>query len=169
MMESIAVSNAGLVLANSYLPMLFERLELTSEGRFISEQAQLEAVHYCQYIVSGQSETQEYHLSLNKIICGLKLDEPIFDSITITEDQRALIEGLIKAMISYWSSIGTSSVDGFRGNWLVREGILSEESDHFSLTIEKRAYDVLLIKAPFSFSIIKFPWMSKPLHVTWPY
>lgn len=72
-------------------------------------------------------------------------------------------------MISYWPAIGNTSVNGFRGNWLVRDGLLTELEDKWELTVEKRAYDVLIHQSPFSFSIIKLPWMEKPLHVTWPY
>jgi hypothetical protein len=30
-----------------------------------------------------------------------------------------------------------------RGNFLVRDGLLSEEQDKWELTVEKRAYDIL--------------------------
>jgi hypothetical protein len=165
----IAVPNAGLVLLNTYFLMLFERLELLKDKQFISEAARIDAVHYLQYLVTGHSHTEESLLTLNKIICGIALKQPIKDSIDISDKEKILIEGLLKSAIGYWKAIGSSSVQGFRGNWLVRNGVLREKEDSWNLTVEKRPYDVLLIKSPFSFSIIKFPWMPKPLHVAWAY
>ena len=99
----------------------------------------------------------------------MPISQPVKDGITITDEQKELIEGLINAVINYWPAIGQCSIDGFRGNWLVRDGLLTEQDDRWELIVEKRAYDLLINRSPFSFSIIKHPWMKKPLHVTWPY
>ena len=167
--ETIPVRNAGLVLVNNYLTMLFVRLGLTNDQGFIEPEMQLRSVHYLQYFVTGLTHTEEHLLPLNKVLCGLALPQPVADGIIISDEHKDLIDGLIKAMIGQWSVIGDSSVDGFRGNWLVRDGLLSEQEDRWELTVEKRAYDILLQRAPFSFSIIKYPWMDKPLHVNWPF
>lgn len=165
----VKIHNAGLVLLQNYYIMLFERLNLVNNKSFVSEKAQFDAVHYLQYIVTELTETEESFLSLNKVLCGLPLSAPVKSSITIPETHKELIEKLIRSAIEYWNAIGKSSVDGFRGNWLAREGVLKEEEDHWSLTVEKKAYDILIAQSPFPFSIIKFPWMQKPLFVTWPF
>jgi hypothetical protein len=165
--KAIAIKNAGLVILNNYIEMLFERLHLTSNKQFTSAENQRKAVHYLQYLVTGLSNTEETILPLNKVLCGLPLTQTVPTGITISEEGKGLIDGLIKAVISNWSSVGESTVDGFRGNWLVRDGLLQELEDRWELTVEKRAYDVLLNRSPFSFSIVKFPWMEKPLHVIW--
>ena len=167
--EGIAVANAGLVLINSYIAMLFERLEITKDGAFKDGECQQDAIHYLQYVVTGLSNTEEALLPLNKVLCGMPISQPVKDGITIADEQKELIEGLIKAVINYWPAIGQCSIDGFRGNWLVRDGLLTEQDDRWELIVEKRAYDLLINRSPFSFSIIKHPWMKKPLHVTWPY
>jgi len=166
----IKIKNAGLVLLNSFIPMLLERLGIiTGERKFVSPDARSEAVHYLQYVVTGLCETEESFLPLNKVLCGMPLSEPVHGSIHISEENKKLISGLIKAAIGFWPSAGDSSIQGFRGNWLVRDGILKEQDDRWELSVEKRVYDLLIHKSPFSFSIIKFPWMLKPLHVNWPY
>jgi len=167
--EGIYVPNAGLVLLNNYFLMLMERLGIIADKAFKTKDDQLDAVHYFQYIVTGLTQTDESLLTLNKVLSGLSPNTPVKDSIEMTPDQKQLIDGLIQAAIGYWSAIGNTSINGFRGNWLVREGILRETEERWELTVEKRAYDILLMKSPFSFSIIKLPWMQKPLHVTWPY
>lgn len=168
-METIAIKNAGLVILNNYIEMLFERLHLTSNKQFTSAENQSKAVHYLQYLVTGLSNTEERYLPLNKLLCGLPITQTVPDGITISEEEKELIHGLIQAVIAHWSSIGQTSVEGFRGNWLVRDGLLQELEDRWELTVEKKPYDLLINKSPFSFSIIKYPWMEKPLHVSWPY
>ena len=165
----IAVKNAGLVIVSSYIMLLLERLSLVKNDTFVDETSQSEAVHYLQFLVTGLSNTAEFLLPLNKVLCGLPLSYPVQHGIVITESNKQLIEGLINAVIGYWPSIGDSSVNGFRGNWLVRDGLLTEQEDKWELAVEKRAYDVLIQHSPFSFSVIKYPWMNKPLHVIWPY
>ncbi|MEO6520360.1 MAG: contractile injection system tape measure protein [Mucilaginibacter sp.] len=167
--RGISVHNAGCVLLSTYFPMLFERLGLMANHSFLNEEAQQQAVHYLQYVVTGLSSTEESLLPLNKVLCGLPIAQPIIQGINISEEHIDLINGLINAAMGYWPAIGSSSVDGFRGNWLVRDGLLTEHGDKWELTVEKRAYDLLIHRSPFSFSIIKYPWMDKPLHVTWPY
>lgn len=168
-METTVIKNAGLVILNNYIEMLFERLHLTSNKQFTSVENQRKTVHYLQYLVTGLSNTEETTLPLNKVLCGLPITQTVPNGITISDEEKELIYGLIRAAISYWSSIGQTSVEGFRGNWLVRDGLLQELEDRWELTVEKRAYDLLIHKSPFSFSIIKYPWMEKPLHVIWGY
>ena len=165
----ISVKNAGLVILSTYTSILFERLGLIEDKLFKTEKHQLNAVQYLQCLATGSSHTEEQLLALNKIMCGLPLSASVPDKIEVSPEDRELIHGLIKAAIGYWAAIGECSVDGFRGNWLVRDGLLREQADKWELTVEKRAYDVLINKSPFSFSTLKHPWMDKPIHVSWPH
>lgn len=167
--QGIPVRNAGIVLLNDYIAMLFERLNLTSESKFRSNEHQVRAVQYLQYLITGMQETEEVYLPLNKVLCGLPLTDTVPDFIDISDQEKQLINGLIQAAISHWPEIGDCSINGFRGNWLVRDGILVELEDKWELTVEKRAYDILINRSPFAFSIMKYHWMDKPLHVIWPY
>lgn len=167
---SINVRNAGIVLINTYLSVLLSRLELiNAQKKFMSQEARLSAVHYLQYAVTGLDHTEEFLLPLNKLLCGIPLSHPIKENGDISEAHKILIDGLITAVISHWPSIGTCSVEGFRGNWLVRDGLLTDMEDRWELNVEKRAYDLLIHRSPFSFSVIRYPWMDKPLYVNWPY
>lgn len=166
--EYISVKNAGMVLLNNYIPMLFERIGLTKEKAFINDTARTDAPHYLQFLVTGFGETEDNLLAINKVLCGIQLSETLLPGIDINEGQQQLIEGLMQAVIGHWPEIGNTSIEGFRGNWLIREGLLREFEERWELTVKKRAYDLLISRSPFSFSIIKYPWMPKPLHVNWP-
>ena len=154
MEDDLALNNAGLVLLNAYIPMLFDRLGLTENGQFTSSTHQMDAVHYLQYLATGLSETEEHYVPLNKVLCGLAVTTPIASGINILEENKTMMQGLLEAVIGHWPAIGDSSIVGFRGNWLVRDGVLSEKTGHWSLRVEKRSYDVLIQRAPFSFSLI---------------
>jgi hypothetical protein len=164
----VSISNCGLVLLQSFIPTLLLRLGLTDEKEFVSEGAQRRAVHLLQFLVTGHSSTAEEYLALNKVLCGLALHEPLEDGIELEEREREMCLSLLQAMIGYWNAIGESSIDGLRGNWLVRSGTLNRAKDRWDLLVEKRVYDLLLARSPFSYSVIKFPWMEKPMYVTWP-
>lgn len=167
--EGILIKNAGLVLLNSYWPLLFERLEFTKDKHWINGELQLQAVQYLQYVATGLAHTAAELLPLNKLLCGLPLSASTPDQVTVTASQQVLIEGLLKAVIAYWPAIGSTSIDAFRGNWLVRDGLLLQKEERWELTVEKRAYDLLIHRSPFSFSLIKYPWMDRPLQVNWGY
>lgn len=167
--EGIPVKNAGLVLINHYLPMLFQRLGLTdAHGSFLPDKP-ADAIQYLQFVATGLTETEAHYLALNKVLCGVQICGPVVNKIEISSKDIELIEQLLRAVAGHWNAIGSTSTEGFRGNWLIREGILVEYDDKWELFIEKRAYDLLLNQSPFTFSLIKYPWMSKPLYVQWPY
>lgn len=167
--EGIAIRNAGLVILNAYFRMLFDRLGLITDNSFSSAEAQHKAVNYLQFIVTGLQQTEESLLVLNKVLCGIEISDPVEGSISLTKNEENLIDEMIESSIKHLPAIGQSSVDGFRGNWLVRDGILRATENRWELYVEKRAYDILMLQSPFSFSIIKMPLMQKPLHVTWNY
>jgi hypothetical protein len=165
--KPVEINNAGLVIIQSYIKMYFERLGLLNDSEFENEENIQKAIHYLQYVVTGQSHTAEEHLALNKVLCGFDMTTPVSDGFTLSKADIELAEGMMEAIINYWSAIGKTSLDGFRGNWLVRAGTLTELEDNFELKVERRAYDILLEQSPFSFSVIGFKWMPKPLYVTW--
>jgi hypothetical protein len=169
MTDHIPINNAGLVIFNTYIPMLFDRLGLTEDNKFISPKDQMKAVHYLQYLVTGLENMDEMYLTLNKVLCGMHPTVPLTATVEITEDEKKLMDGLIQALINSWTAIGVSDVDGFRGNWLVRDGILTDTETSWVLTVDSKVYDVLLNKTPFSFSMLKFPWTRKPIRVEWDY
>jgi hypothetical protein len=165
--EEIYIENAGLVLAAPYLPRLFAMLELTEESAFKNRQAAERAVHLLQFMVNESINSPEYQLVLNKILCGVRTGIPIAREIDISDREKASIEGLIRGMIENWKIIGNTSVQGFRESFLQREGRLGLKDDTWHLLVEQRAFDMLLDQIPWSFSIIKHPWMERVVHVTW--
>ena len=164
---TFSVSNAGIVIAQSFFEKLFERLGLLNDGEFSSEAEKQKAIHFLQYLATGKKISNENDLILNKVLCGYPINEPAEPPIDFEESETELIDSLIKAMISYWTAIGDSSIEAVRETFLVRDGTLTEKEDRWELRIKRKTVDVLVDQSPWSFSVISFKWMNKPIYVTW--
>ncbi|OIO72301.1 MAG: hypothetical protein AUJ57_06130 [Zetaproteobacteria bacterium CG1_02_53_45] len=165
---NLFVANAGLVLFQHFIPAYLERLQLLNNKQFCSVEAQRKAVHYIQLLATGQTETEERQLALNRLLCGLPFSEPVGIGITPATQELAKAESLIRAVIDIWPAVGSLSTDNFRQSFLIRAGTLIEQENSWELAVEKMAYDILLNQFPANYSTIYFPWMEKPLYVTWP-
>ncbi len=165
--EPISINNAGLVLASTYIPTLFQRLNLTDGKVFGSEKAKYQALFCLQYLVDGRSDAPEYLLPLNKILCGIPISTPIPSQVDLPSGAISIIDGLLHAIISHWNSLGSTSIEGLRTTFIQREGQLLDEEKQWQLSVIPGAFDMLLDQIPWSFQTIKFPWMDKPLFVTW--
>lgn len=166
--QRLPVSNAGLVLLQSYMPALFERLGLLRDRQFVSPAAAHRGLLALQFLACGYTQAEEPHLVLNKVLCGLAPAAPVPVQAEFTDAEVATMEGLLRAVIGHWPQSGASSLEGFRGNWLLRDGVLSDNADHWGLTVMRRPWDLLLNQSPFSYAVIKLPWMARAVYVTWP-
>ena len=135
-MQPLPITNAGLIILNPYFQMLFDRLALTNNNHFLSQDKQKQAIQILQFVATGTNQSKEYLLPLNKILCGVEPSTPTGNEISISQEDKELVDGMIQAAIAHWPAIGESSVDGFRGNWLVRDGLLAEQEDKWELTVE---------------------------------
>jgi|GEM_PF-5501330 len=164
------VQNAGLVLLGQFLPTLFTRLDLLDDGEFRSEEARFKAIHILQYLVTGELETYEYELTLNKILCHLPLHRPVPRWVDLTETDLAEADQLLHEAIRHWSVLRNTSIAGLRETFLQRPGKLSAlETDTWQLKVERKTVDILLDRLPmgWGYSVIRLPWMPKLLFVEW--
>jgi hypothetical protein len=162
------VENAGAVLLYPYLRHYFDKEGFLNDSNVFTENKnQLLACYWLQFIITGNTEIKEYELVLNKILCGYNLDAPLIRvwSNVAAEKQQADI--ILKAIISKWKRIGNTSPDVFRNSFLLRNGRIIEEETCWLLTIERKGIDVLLETLPYPVSIVKLPWMPKPIFVQW--
>jgi hypothetical protein len=166
-LEDIYITNAGMVLLAPYLPRLFERLGFTDSGEFKTRLAAERAVHCLQYLVNSNLDSPEYQLVLNKLLCGVNPGFPICRGIELSADERLQLEGLLKAVTQHWKALENTSIDGLRESFLQRNGRLQLKHDSWQLSVETRAFDMLLQQVPWSFSTIKFAWMDRVIYVEW--
>ncbi|MBY0572281.1 MAG: hypothetical protein K2P84_01255, partial [Undibacterium sp.] len=165
--DQIHIHNAGLVIIAPYAQRLFDMLGLSANGQFIHAEAAQRAVHLLQYIATGEQETPEYQLVFNKLLCGIHGGIPIVLGIEMTEHEKEVIRQMLESIIAHWNALGSTSIQGLRETFLRRLGQLHYEEEAWHLKIPQSTFDMLLDRLPWSFSMIKLPWMSEALHVTW--
>ena len=165
--EDIYIDNAGLILLAPYLPRYFEMLDLLKGNKFKSREAAERGVHLLQFLLNSRTDSFEYELVLNKMLCGVEAGKPIIKSIEITEKEVEASEGLLKGVIANWPILKNTSIDGLRESFLQREAHLQLKNDSWQLLVQSKAFDMLMDSIPWSFSTIKLGWMRRPIHVEW--
>jgi hypothetical protein len=165
--QGISIENAGLVILWPYFSPFFKNVGLIQESKFINETAIMQAIHLLQYLVTGEEETPENFLTLNKLLCGWDITKPVSKAYELSSQEQSESEKLLTTVISHWSALKNTSVKGFRPAFLQREGMLVKKEKNWLLMVERKAYDLLLDRLPWTISIIKLSWMKTLLYVEW--
>lgn len=165
--ERFYVANAGVVILSPYLPLLFERMKWTEKGRFRNEETQVRAIFGMQYLVFGPGEFPETELLLNKLLVDYRSEESLPLRMDFCEEEKEVLDSLLPGAMRNWPVMEHTSADGFRGSFLIRNGVMADTGDLWQLTVEEKSYDVLLDAIPWNISPVKYPWMPKPLYVNW--
>jgi hypothetical protein len=164
--ESIYINNAGLVLFNPYITTFFSKLGITEHGKFKDEESTFRAIHLLQLLVTDAAY-EEHELVLNKILCNLPVSSPIPMDIVLKPAEKLLAKELVEITMKRWKKGSSGSKESFRASFINRDGRLSMVNEEWHLKVEQRGYDVILNTLPWSFGMIKLPWMLKPLIVEW--
>lgn len=163
----IAVADAGLVLLHPFLPALFEARGLAAAGAFPGEAEQLRAVQLTAALAAGDVAREEPDMIMAKLLCGWPLDEPLPRDTALSAEDRAEGEALLRAAVAHWTALGQASPAALRETFLTRPGRLRAREDAWELEVERRGADVLLERLPWALSLVRLPWMPRPLQVIW--
>lgn len=165
--QPLHLDNAGMVIMAIFLPRLFTMLKLTEGNKLKDKYAQQKAVLLIQYAILGKTDFPEHELALNKIFAGLNISDPVPANIELTDDEKATVMSMLEGVKSNWQKMKNASIEALRQAFFQREGKLEEKEDHYYITVEEKAYDMLLDSIPWNFRMIKFPWMEKRIEVKW--
>ena len=165
--DEIKIRNAGLILIWPFLTRLFEQLEMVKNGAFINPSTKYRAIYLLQYLACSAIDYPEYELVLNKILVGMPIQDHLSPIEILSPEETNMATSLIKGLIQNWGKVQHSSMQGIQETFLQREGILSLNRTSNKLTISKKTVDILVAAIPWNLTLIKLPWMEKPLHVEW--
>ncbi|MEO9146842.1 MAG: contractile injection system tape measure protein [Ginsengibacter sp.] len=165
--EGIYVSNAGVVLLHPFLNSFFKNLNLIKGEDFIDSISQLKALYLLHYLATGNTKPEEHELVIAKVLCAWPLEEPVNNSVELTDEELNEADDLLLSAIQQWSILKGTSVDGLRETFLQRKGKLFKKNDNLILQIERGSIDMLLDHLPWNLSIIKLSWMKDVLKVEW--
>ncbi len=162
------IDNAGLVLLNAaLLQKSFERFGWIKEKKVTDESSRHKMILWLDYLIWGERKTHEYGLTLNKVLMGLHPADVCDIHISLTEVEKSAADELLKTVIDYWTILKNTGIESLRTTFLQRKGRLSNEDGGWQLHVEAKGFDILIDSLPWTFSIIKFPWMEKPLFTQW--
>ena len=165
--ERIYIPNAGLVLLWPFLSRLFANLNYTEKGKFLTPEKRIRAIYLSQYLVGFTEDNPEYTLMLNKLLCGMELNEPIEEEIKLTEEEKAETRSLLSSVIAQWKEMNNTSVENFQRTFLQREGVMFKTEENWNVIVGKSSFDVLLLRLPWGISIIKYSWNNYLIFVEW--
>lgn len=172
------VENAGMVLLSPYLPRLFSLLGLTDNTEFKDRESRMRAIFLMQYMLTGDLsageiketvwfECPEYEMVLNKLLADWPVSGALPGGLEITGKEINTLVSMLRGVLGNWPKLRNTSLEGFREAFLVRAGSLQEKEEKYQLTVEEKAYDMLLDTVPWSFKTIRYPWMDKVIQVKW--
>ncbi len=165
--DELYIDNAGLVILHPFLRHFFERLELLEDKQFPDLASRQRAIGLLQYAVSEDPAPPEYLLPLNKVLCGVELDDVFDFGPPVTETEVEECTSLLTAVIANAPILKNMSINGLRGTFLLRPGVLSSRDGAWLLRVERETYDVVLDRFPWTLQWVKLPWMDTPLRVEW--
>ena len=165
--EIFMINNAGLVILHPFLFAYFSRLGMVEGKAFKNDALQRRAVHLLQYVTGSTDQVTENELLLNKILVGLPPEEPVDESIILTEAEKEMSEQLLKVVTQQWDKLKNTSLGVLQTTFLQHKGSISVKEGNWNLQVEAGPYDMLLQTLPWGIGLIKLPWMNTMLYVLW--
>lgn len=166
----IVARDAGLILLHPYLGRLLEAVGIAApNSRTIPAERLPRAAALLHWLVHGRDSLHEFELTLSKVLLGVAPDAPLLvaDGLLSVAD-REEGDALLAAAIQHWSALRSTTASGLRTSFLQRAGLLRGDDQGWRLRMESASYDLLLGQLPWGLTVVKLPWMPRPLFTDWP-
>lgn len=165
------IAQAGLVLLHPYLARCFNVLGLYPTGQRgpIADALWPRAAAVLHWLAMGDAtEALECDLGLIKLLLGRGEHEALSHGLpTLLPHEREEAAALLQAVLGHWSALKGTSVEGLRQSFLQRAGWIEPLDRAWQLRVQPAAFDMLLGSLPWGLSMVKLPWMDRPMHVEW--
>jgi hypothetical protein len=165
--DKYTVKHAGIILLSPFLKTFFTNLQLLNGKEWKNKNSQYKSVHLLKFLSTGEQKTFEYNLTLEKIICGLNIEEPIPLEILLEEHETNEAIQLLESVIEHWKALKSTSVNGLRESFLKREGIITRKENGWLLQVERKTLDILIDSIPWGYSTVTFPWNEYLIFAEW--
>lgn len=161
------VSNAGIVALWPLLTSLFSSLALYQQDQFLSEEAHIQALVCLDWLIWGEEEPVPTRLTVNKLLCGIALDDalPALTPVSLSQQQQILSWfQAIHSQMPAWHKLALADM---RALILQRSGAILLADAPTQLTVDPAPYDLLLNDWPWPLTLVALPWLPKPLTIIW--
>jgi CRP-like cAMP-binding protein len=166
----LLVNHAGLILLHPFISRFFENTGIKKIGMAqLSSSVTARAAALLHFLATGQEEVYEYELGFIKVLLGLEPATPLLVAEGLVQpDDKEEAEAVLQSIISYWTILKNTSVQGLRSSFLQRQGLLREDDNGWRLQVEPMPFDMLLERLPWGIGIVKLPWMQQAIYTEWP-
>ena len=164
------INNGGIILLHPFLATLFQKLGYLNNNRskWKNRQSQHRAVLISQYLLNFETEIFENDLLLNKILCGVAVNDTVHTNWEITKYEKEQCEKLLLSVIEHWKVLKNTTISVLQESFLQREAkIVENQSNVYEITVEQKSIDILLDQLPWGLGMIKTPWMEEFLTCYW--
>ncbi|MDP4262877.1 MAG: contractile injection system tape measure protein [Bacteroidota bacterium] len=165
--KEIYIGNAGIVLLAPFIDPFFKQLGIKTENKLEDDADASLGIQLLQLAVTDTWDEEECRLVLNKILCGRSPEWAGYRIHDIPANARRESAELLQTVIHYWDALKSTSPEAIQQTFLQREGKLLFKDEQWQLWVEYKTHDILLESIPWSYSIIKLPWMQYPLYINW--
>ncbi|NIR49228.1 hypothetical protein GWO43_12185, partial [candidate division KSB1 bacterium] len=160
----IYTGNAGIVLIHPFLSEFFGKLGLLDNARlFTNIDSAVRGIFLLHFLATGTTELEEFQSGLYKILCGIPLGQAIPRNLNLFKEELEESETLLRSAIGHWKILKNTSPNGLRETFFQREGKLEITDQGWILKVEQRSVDILISHLPWTYSIVKLPWMDQTL------
>lgn len=166
--EEIDIDNAGLILLGPFLKPFFTHTRLLQDDHFLDGEAAQRAVLLLQYLITPQSTFFESALPLNKLLCGLDIQESIENpTFTVSLLEQSACRHLFEQIAEQWPVMARMSRHYLIQHFLRRRGVIRNNGHHWRLQVERTTHDVLMTGTPWPMRHLDLPWFNQPIQVEW--
>lgn len=165
--QRYVVRHAGVILLTPFFRQFFDNCGLLAGAEWKCKDSQYQAVHLLKHLVSGLNKSAEYSLVLEKLICGIAIEEPVPLVVDLQKQQMDQAQELLASVIEHWQALKNTSINGLREAFLKRDGLITRKNDGWLLQVERKTLDCLLDSIPWGYSLVTLPWNSYLIHVEW--
>ena len=164
------IDNAGLCLLSAWFLRLLSMLDYLNEARkdIKDTKSRIRAIFLLQYLTyQEEKEYRETELVFNRLLVGLPMHIPLPKRLELTAEEKQIADSLLSAVKAHWSKMNGTSMKGFLQSFVTRTGRLEEQDEKWVLTVDDKAFDILLDSVPWGFRQIRLPWLKKYIQVKW--
>ena len=160
------VQNAGLILIHPFIKAFFEHCDLIDPKTQQLIDPEL-CAHLLHYIATGKTNAPEYDMVFEKFLCNIPMNQTINKHIKLSRKHKTQAKNVIESVQHNWNPMKKSSVALLQNEFFQRSGKLVVTDHDYTLTVERKAQDILLDKLGWGLGLIKLPWKEKFIFVNW--
>jgi len=165
--DRLVVRHAGLVLLIPFLKTLLVNMELLQGNQWKNQESVYKGIHLLKFLCTGLEKVPEYNLTLEKVVCGFSVTEPIPINVPLDDKEKKECEMLLQSVIEHWKALKNTSIQGLRETFLKRDGLLRKVDKGWLLQVERKTLDVLLDSIPWGYSTFHLSWNEQIIFVEW--